>query len=416
MAAARSGGHMDRGAAADSPSVANRGAVSAERTADRRVLAILCLSMFLAVVNFAAPSPFFPAMARDLGTTVPLLGQLTTILALLSAGLGLLVGPLADRYGVRRAIVGGTIAVAINLAGTGLAPSYPALVGLAAVSGLGDAVLFGLPLAVATTRFAGDARRRAVAWTSAALPVGTIAGVPLVAAAGGVVGWRTVLVGVGLATLGAAALAAAWLPADAPKEGRIRAREVVSAYAPLLRHRPLIAVYAASGLRAACWIGLFTYLGAFLADDVGFAPEGVGVTYMVVGAGVIAGSFAAGRLGRVPPRPLVASTTALQGVLLSGAVVLPLAPVLTVTLLTVAAFVGAIAFVGLTTLLIGETPGGPATTMVLNGSIFNLGSAAGGALGGLLIAAGGYVALGLGLPAFALVAAVAVWAPAHRST
>ena len=44
--------------------------------------------------------------------------------------------------------------------------------------------------------------------------------------------------------------------------------------------------------------------------------------------------------------------------------------------------------------------------MALNGSLYNLGSAAGGALGGLLLAAGGYGALGLGLPLFAGAAAL----------
>ncbi|MDQ3780128.1 MAG: MFS transporter, partial [Chloroflexota bacterium] len=150
---------------------------------DRRLLIVLCLASFLAVVNFAAPSPFFPEIARDLGTTVPLLGQVTTILTLLSALLGLGIGPLADRYGHRRLMVGGTVAVALNLLGTGLAPAYPLLLLLAVVGGLGDAVLFGLPLAIAATHFAGEARRRAVSWTSAGLPMGAVVGVPLLAAA-----------------------------------------------------------------------------------------------------------------------------------------------------------------------------------------------------------------------------------------
>ncbi|MDQ3226857.1 MAG: hypothetical protein M3Q50_09545, partial [Chloroflexota bacterium] len=56
--------------------------------AQGRILAALCVSAFLASLNFFAPTPFYPAMARDLHTSVPLLGQAVTLMALISAGLG----------------------------------------------------------------------------------------------------------------------------------------------------------------------------------------------------------------------------------------------------------------------------------------------------------------------------------------
>jgi len=417
---------MDRDAVASDP-IASPSAATARQdtnpsraTTDRRLLIVLCLASFLAVVNFAAPSPFFPEIARDLGTTVPLLGQVTTILTLLSALLGLGIGPLADRYGHRRLMVGGTVAVALNLLGTGLAPAYPLLLLLAVVGGLGDAVLFGLPLAIAATHFAGEARRRAVSWTSAGLPMGAVMGVPLLAAAGGIVDWRGILAGVGVATLGAAWLAAAWLPAEASRrQARFRVRSLLDAYRPLLRHRPLLALYAVSGLRAAGWVGMLTYLGAFLTDAFGFGPGRVGLSYMAAGAGAFLGSLAAaGRLGRIQPRPLVAAATAAQGLLFGAVFALPLGAVAAVSLLPLAAFGATVAFVGVATLLADETPGGAATTMVLNGSVFNLGTAAGAALGGLLIALGGYGALGIGLPAFVLMASLLALMhqpPRHRA-
>ena len=74
----------------------------------------LCLAAFLASLNFFAPTPFYPQMAHDLRTTIPLLGQVVTLMALLSAGLGLVVGPLADRYGFRWPLVIGLLAIAIG--------------------------------------------------------------------------------------------------------------------------------------------------------------------------------------------------------------------------------------------------------------------------------------------------------------
>jgi hypothetical protein len=70
--------------------------------------------------------------------------------------------------------------------------------------------------------------------------------------------------------------------------------------------------------------------------------------------------------------------------------------------------------VGVATLLAAEGPAGAGTTMVLNGSLINAGVAGGAALGGILVALGGYGALGLGLPLFAFAATALAWWPAAR--
>ena len=79
-----------------------------------------------------------------------------------SATLGLVVGPLGDRYGYRCPLIIGVLAIAVNLLATGLAPAYPVLLGASVAGGLGDALVFGLALALAGTRFVGAARRRAL--------------------------------------------------------------------------------------------------------------------------------------------------------------------------------------------------------------------------------------------------------------
>ena len=70
-------------------------------------------------LNFFGTAPFYPDIARDLDTTVPLVGQVTTLMILISTVLGLAVGPIADRYGYRLMLVIGVVAVAVNLVGIG---------------------------------------------------------------------------------------------------------------------------------------------------------------------------------------------------------------------------------------------------------------------------------------------------------
>jgi predicted MFS family arabinose efflux permease len=49
--------------------------------------------------------------------------------------------------------------------------------------------------------------------------------------------------------------------------------------------------------------------------------------------------------------------------------------------------------------------------MSLNAAMFQVGSALGGFFGGVLIAAGGYASLGLGLMGFGILAASLIWRP-----
>jgi MFS transporter, DHA1 family, inner membrane transport protein len=380
-----------------------------------RVQILLCLSAFLAALNFFAPTPFYPKMARDLQTTVPLLGQVVTLMALISAGLGLLAGPLADRYGYRWPLVMGLLAIAAGLLGTGLTPTYPVLLGLGVVMGFGDALAYSLPFAIAATYFSGSAQRRAIAWTTGALSSAPIIGVPLLTAVGGLTSWRIALAAAGVAAAGVACLVAAVLPADRlHPASRFRIGELLAAYTPLLQHPPSLRFLAVSGLRGMWWVGLLTYMGAFLGTVVGFSPPHVGLVYALAGGAYTAGSITAGSLlGGLSPRLVVALSSVIAGVLVVPVFLLPI-PWVVIPMLLAASAAAAICSVSVVALLADESPAGAGTTMVLNGSVLNLGTAGGAVLGGALIAFAGYPALGIGLPFFALVAALLAWWPGSR--
>lgn len=380
-----------------------------------RILAALCVSAFLASLNFFAPTPFYPAMARDLDTTVPLLGQVVTLMAFISAALGLAVGPLADRYGYRWPLVIGLLAIAVNLLGMGFAPVYGVVLGLGVIGGLGDALVFALPLAIAGTQFTGDARRRAIGWTIGALSTAPIVGVPLLTAVGAMASWRVALAVGGLAGAVAAWFVAGALPPDHRADGTpLRVRALLTAYAPLLKHPPSLRLFGITALRAMAWLGMLTYLGAFLGEEIGLDTRQIGFVYMLAGGGYVLGSVVAGgRSLGMPPRTLVALASIATGLAL-GAMLVIGRSWLVLPLLIAGSFASAAVGVGVTALLAAETPAGAGTTMVLNGSILNLGTAASTALGGALIAFGGYTALGIGLPVFAFAAAVLACWPGDR--
>jgi DHA1 family bicyclomycin/chloramphenicol resistance-like MFS transporter len=321
---------------------------------------------------------------------------------LLSAGFGLVAGPLADRVGRLPLLIAGALAGAAALVGAGQARSLPQLLVAAPVGSVALATLPAQSLAVAAG-IAGPARRTALGLEAAGTDGPPLLGVPLVTASAGAAGWRVALLAAGVAALGVTGVIAAWLP----EEGRIRSGmprpgDLLAAYGPLLARRSTQRTLGAAWLRSTGWFGLSTYAGALLAGELALPASAVGLFYDLGGAGYVAGSVIAGpSLGRVPARWLFVGTSAGMA-LIAGAV---LGPPGTVVLQPLAGILGAVDWVGLTTLVAEETPAGSGTTMALVGAPAGVGAAAGGVVGGALLAIAGYDRLGLGLLCFPVTAA-----------
>src|SRR5215218_2189366 len=384
----------------------------------RRTLVALGFGSFVAALVFVVPPLFFPQMASELHVGVPLLGQIMSAMLGLSVVLGLVIGPLSDRSGYRRLIVVGLIASAICFLVFGLAPTFLPLLLASAAGAVTDAAVLGSSFAIAGTAFTGTAARRAIGWTSAAQAGSAIVAVPLLAAIGTVAGWRVAFVVGGLAALAVVVLAALWLPRDhhRPVEP-LRLDAILAPYRPLLRDSVMWRLYGATMVGAVCWFGLLTYLGAFLVEALGLGTGHVGVVYMAAGTGYCLGSLAVGGpLARVPTRLLVVFGYVATALLIALAFSARVGTTGSVVLITGASLMMGIEVVAMAALMTAETPSGAGTTMTLSGSLFNLGAAGGSAIGGALLALSGYQALAIGLPVFALGAALLSWQPGHRSS
>lgn len=379
----------------------------------RMVLPALCLGSFVTTLAFVAPAPFLPAMSDDLGVSVAMLGQITTIMMVLSGVLALVIGPFADRYGARRFILAGLAATAVVLFDYGLAPVFAALFIVSIAGAVAEATVPGLSLAIAGSRYSGPAARRALGWTVGALACAPIVGVPLLTTIGDLASWRVAFLLAGFTATISVVLVALWLPPDSPSgSNEPRWDGILDAYRPLLHDGGMRRLYACTLTRSLCWLGLLTYFGAMLEEQYDMSTGQIGLAYMLGGSGYFAGSLAtSGPLAHLPTRSLVAGGTVIMAILMAAPFTGAMPTVLAVTLLPVAAFFGAVGWVGLTALLTSETPAGAGTTMVLNSALFNLGAASGAGIGGLLLATGGFTAIAFGLPVFGIAAALLAWAP-----
>jgi DHA1 family inner membrane transport protein len=193
-------------------------------------------------------NPFLPFIADAHGISVELLGQVPALMLLLSAFLGLLIGPLADRYGYRLTLLACLLAVATGSLATGLSAKLPLLVLAGVLGAVGRAAIMPVAQAIASVKFLDEtARRRAVSRIQNGGPLAATLGIPFLTVIAGAFGWRGAFVVLsGLAFVIALILSSMLRREEKIVGTQFSLADIASAYRPILRDRStLILVVAA---------------------------------------------------------------------------------------------------------------------------------------------------------------------------
>jgi MFS transporter, DHA1 family, inner membrane transport protein len=382
-------------------------------SAGRIVVLMLTLAMGLGTTNMFALSVLLSDISADLAVSVPVLGQVTTLVFLGSAIIGLFAGPIADQYGKRRVLFAGVLLVLVSCLGTSLAPSYGWLLVARLGSAFSGGIMGGTTLAIAGSLFSGAERRRAMGTIVSGNAIAGIVVVPALAMVASVSSWRVSFVVLGVVALLAIPLIYRLVPDDRIEDaGAVEMKKVLEAYRPLLAQRSMLVLYGSSFVRAIGWAGTVNYLGGFLGDEQGLATGWIGVVFMVIAIGYLAGAKLAGsEIASGDPRKVCTVGTLVMAVLLGLAVILPIGPIAATSLLMLGAFAGGLGYVMLISLISSESHAGQGTTMSLNAALTGFGTGIGTLLGGAFLAASGYALLGVGLMMFSIAAAVLVWHP-----
>jgi len=127
------------------------------------LLGIMCLSLVLVVMSVSGLNTALPTMQRDLDTSASELQWIVDAYAVLFAGLLLTAGALGDRFGRKRALVGGLLVFALSALLGGLATDATQVIASRALMGVGAAFIMPATLSIITSIFPPNERTRAIA-------------------------------------------------------------------------------------------------------------------------------------------------------------------------------------------------------------------------------------------------------------
>lgn len=117
------------------------------------VLAVVCLAVFITVLDGTIVNVALPKLSLELGASTRQLQWVVDAYLLVFCALLLAAGSLGDRIGRRKVLAGGIVAFAATSALAGAAGSTSLLIAARALMGIGGALIFPATLAIITNVF-----------------------------------------------------------------------------------------------------------------------------------------------------------------------------------------------------------------------------------------------------------------------
>ena len=142
----------------------------------RPILLVLCLSLLIVVIDNTILNTALPTLARVLPAGTSSLQWITDAYTLCFAALLIPAGALGDRYGRRRALLGGLAVFGAGSALAAFATGTGPLIAARVVMGLGAAFVMPATLSILTAVFPPRERPQAIAAWSAVAGVGIVIG------------------------------------------------------------------------------------------------------------------------------------------------------------------------------------------------------------------------------------------------
>lgn len=332
---------------------------------------------FLGIINETIPAGLLPGMSQSLGRSESAVGQTITVYALATALTAIPLNAALKTWGRRSVLVTALVTFAVANAVVGLTDSFALILVARVVAGVGAGLIWS-NIGGYAARIAGEAfQGRAIAIAMAGIPVALALGLPAGTLLGDAAGWEVTFI----ATAVVSVALIAWVLLALPNlPGR-----------PAGGHVPVATILRTRGIASILWVVagfmvahniLYTYIGPLTAAaGVGGQLQWI---LLVFGLAALLSIWATGTYVDPHHRQLIVLSTVVVG---TGALVLGFAQVSPVLLYLGVAIWG-LGFGGSATLFVTAGVRAAATDGVQSilVTVFNVSIAAGGIVGGILLA------------------------------
>jgi predicted MFS family arabinose efflux permease len=352
-------------------------------------------------------APIIVEVASTFGTSVGVVGQARAVLAGTAAVGTVATGLLIDRLGVRPLLITGGL---LSVAGAGLTAAAPTLELFFAAQvpiGLGVACMLSGGFAGVGVYLQPRDAPWAMGYVVGLQSLAWIGGNPIIGVLADAVSWRlSYAVPAAIALLGLAAAVLLLPGRSTPIPPKVRGPRGLSA---VLRDRSARRWTISELVAYAAWTAELTYAGAFWIQTYGVDESAVGFLLAIPSAAfLVASPRVAGLARRFGQKPVI---------LVGGVVMAVALPVLftvtpsiffTLALICVVAVFAALRLTGTSMLGLGQLPDQPGAMMSARTASAQLGYMVGAIVGGVMLALGGFPALGLFLGTGLLLASLLV--------
>jgi predicted MFS family arabinose efflux permease len=389
-------------------------ALDTPRVVERRLL-LLAAGAFVVASDGTLVVGLLRQIARALSASPAATGQAVTVFAAVYAIATPLVVRAARPVGRERLLIVSLAFFAVANAGTGASPSLPALLAVRVLAAMAAGVFMVTAATLAADIGSPDHRGRRLAAVVGGASAGTALGVPLGTFLSSALGWRAIFYGI-------AVLSVPIVIGSAITLRPVQERSMAPARAALGGRAALLTLVTTM-LWASGSFMFFTYIAVVLSHTAAVGATGLAGFLLLFGTAGISGAMAAGSLTdtKGPFVPLVAALALITAALTTLAVVAAAADRTSLSAMIASAL--ALSAYGVGTWAV--TPpqqhrllnvrGDERLLLALNGSALYAGVATGSALGGIILATTGTVALCLSAAGIELLALASI-AAARRAT
>ncbi|GAA2005514.1 Cmx/CmrA family chloramphenicol efflux MFS transporter [Brevibacterium samyangense] len=349
------------------------------------LLYLLALAVFAQGTSEFVLAGLLPAIAAELGVSLSQAGLLTSAFAV-----GMVIGAPAMAAGGRRLsprwTMTGFLAIFVIAHVVGaVTDSFAILLLTRFVAALANAGFLAVALSTVGRIVPAGQRARALAVILGGTTLALIAGVPLGALVGEMLGWRMTLWAIAVICLPALAAVLVATPARTEPGATANTPATLGAELSALRRRPLQLAITLAVLVNAATFCTFTYLAVIAIQPAGVSEAAMPGLLALFGIGAFLGVTVTGRLGDRHWRPLLGIASP---ILLVGWVALGLAPVSPALLWTLAFAQGALSFAVGSTLIariMAEAESAPTMSGAYSTAALNIGAFVGPIAGGLAL-------------------------------